>query len=135
MNDLSTNKQVCIDFLTHLAKGEFGASLDSIDDDVVWSVPGRWDVPIIYHGKANVKENLMDTLVDALAGDLVLELGALTAEEDRVAVEMQSWADLKNGKKYAMTYHYLFRVRDGLIVEAKEYLDTKHLAEVIFEPR
>lgn len=131
MSDLSANKQVCIDFLNHLAKRAFAQSLAYLDDDIVWWVQGTWEIPTTYHGKAGVNV-LLGALENALDGDLVIELGALTAEEDRVAVEMRSWAPLKSGKAYAMTYHYLFRLRDGLIVEGKEYLDTKHLAESVF---
>jgi ketosteroid isomerase-like protein len=131
MTDLSANKRVCIEFLNHLAKREFAESLDIVSDDIVWWVQGSWEIPTTYHGKAGV-QILLDALDGALASDLTIELGALTAEEDRVAVEMKSTAALKSGKTYAMTYHYLFRVRDGLIVEGKEYLDTKHLAESVF---
>jgi ketosteroid isomerase-like protein len=131
MTDLSANKQVCINFLNHLANREFAESLELVSDDIVWWVQGTWEIPTTYHGKAGVKF-LLDALDNALASDLTVEFGALTAEDDRVAVEMKSTAAHKSGNTYAMTYHYLFRVRDGLIVAGKEYLDTKHLAESVF---
>ena len=37
------------------------------------------------------------------------------AEGDRVAVEAESHGELKNGKTYNNTYHFLFVFRDGKI--------------------
>jgi ketosteroid isomerase-like protein len=50
--------------------------------------------------------------------------GAVTAEEDRVAVEMQVEGVAPNGRVYRNTYHYLLAFRDGRITRVKEYLDT-----------
>ena len=55
----------------------------------------------------------------------------LTAEGDRVAVEAESYAKMKNGKTYQNTYHFLFIVRDGKIQSVKEYLDTIHANAVL----
>jgi ketosteroid isomerase-like protein len=51
----------------------------------------------------------------------------LTAEEDRVAMEAESWQPNPNGRLYNQLYHYLFRVKDDQIVLYKEYQDTLHL--------
>jgi ketosteroid isomerase-like protein len=68
-----------------------------------------------------------------LAGNLKLlphgieiSLGAMTAEDDRVAVEAESKARLVNGALYHNRYHFLYVVRDGRIHAVKEYLDTLH---------
>lgn len=46
---------------------------------------------------------------------------SLTAEEDRVAAEAQSHGEMKNGKTYDNAYHFLFKLRDGKIYNAREY--------------
>lgn len=51
---------------------------------------------------------------------------AFTAEGDRVAVETESYAEVKNGRVYNNHYHFLVIVRDGKIAQVKEYLDTSH---------
>ncbi len=131
MADLEKNKEICREFLYHLARIDVSASLACVTDDVVWWVQGDWPNGNEHHGKEAVAR-LFDNVKDILVGDLSFELGALTAEEDRVAVEMQSHAELTNGKVYRNTYHYLFTIRDGLISRCKEYLDTKHLVETVF---
>jgi ketosteroid isomerase-like protein len=57
-------------------------------------------------------------------------IGAMTAEDDRLAVEVETHGVAPNGKLYNNTFHYLFIFRDGKIIRVKEYLDTYHAAEV-----
>jgi hypothetical protein len=63
-------------------------------------------------------------------GAIAFTVHALTAEGDRVAAEVESYAPLVNGKVYNNHYHMLFEIRDGRIVIVKEYADTAHAREV-----
>ena len=56
---------------------------------------------------------------------------AITAQEDRVAIEAESFARHVSGRAYNNKYHFLARLRDGQIVEFKEYCDTEHITDVI----
>jgi ketosteroid isomerase-like protein len=131
MADLESNKALCRKFLGHMTRIEIPEALACVTDDVVWWVQGHWPNGNEHHGKKAV-ELLFDNVKHLLDGPLAIELGALTAEDDRVAVEMRSLAVFRNGKTYKNTYHYLFTIRDGLISHGKEYLDTKHLFETVF---
>jgi len=131
MADLEKNKAVCREFLGHLAKLDIPAALACVTDDVVWWVQGDWPNGNEHYGKAGIAQ-LFGNVSDILIGDLNFEFGALTAEDERVAVEMRSHAAFRNGKTYNNTYHYLFTIRDGKIAKGKEYLDTKHLFETVF---
>ncbi len=57
----------------------------------------------------------------------------VTAEGDRVAVEAQGYARLKDGRTYENLYHFLFIVRDGKIQMGKEYCDFLYASQ-IFRP-
>jgi ketosteroid isomerase-like protein len=131
MTDLETNKAFCRKFLGHLARIEVDLAVACLTDDIVWWVQGDWPNGNEHHGKVAFAR-LFDLVTDLLEGELTIELGAFTAEDDRVAVEMRSHAVFKNRKTYQNTYHYLFTLQDGLISQGKEYLDTKHLFETIF---
>ena len=48
----------------------------------------------------------------------------------RVAIEVSSSGDLKNGRKYRQEYHFLIEFRDGKICAVREYLDTHHAHDV-----
>ena len=55
----------------------------------------------------------------------------MTAEEDRVSVEVQGVSTLVNGVAYNNQYHFLFFIRDGKIYKLKEYIDTKLADETL----
>ena len=52
------------------------------------------------------------------------------AEGGRVALEVTSSGDLKNGRLYRQEYHFLLEFRDGKICAVREYLDTQHTHDV-----
>ncbi len=62
-------------------------------------------------------------------GGAEVTFGAITAEEDRVALEAEIRGKLPDGRLYTNTYHYLMFFRDGKILRVKEYLDTQAAAE------
>lgn len=62
------------------------------------------------------------------AEPIVLETGAVTAVDDRVAVEARSRTLRTNGVRFANEYYFLFRIRDGRIVEVREHNNTAHAA-------
>jgi hypothetical protein len=51
-----------------------------------------------------------------------------------VALEVESYGKLKNGRIYNQQYHTLMVIRDGKISAVREYLDTQHVFEVWFKP-
>lgn len=50
---------------------------------------------------------------------------SVTAEENRVAVELEANIDLANGRHYHNRYLFLLAVHDAKIVSVSEYVDTK----------
>jgi ketosteroid isomerase-like protein len=63
-------------------------------------------------------------------GAITFTVHALTAEGDRVAAEVESYAPLVTGSLYNNHYHMLFEFRDGRIAVVKEYADTAHARDV-----
>lgn len=66
---------------------------------------------------------LLPAIFDAQDGPSVLTYRYRTAQDDRVSVVADSTMPLKAGGSYDQTYHWLFRFRDGLIIEILEYID------------
>ena len=65
------------------------------------------------------------------APKLTLRVLGLTAEEDRVAMEADSYLENKaTGRTYNNFYHYFFKIRDGQLTLYKEYQDTLHLFDL-----
>lgn len=57
------------------------------------------------------------------------QIVSMIGEGDSVAVEATATMELSNGRLYAQRYHYVYQVRDGQVVRAREYLDTQAATE------
>jgi ketosteroid isomerase-like protein len=76
----------------------------------------------------------MPAVLDLFPDGLRFSIVALTAEGDRVAIEATGEGTTVLGRGYRQDYHFLMRVRDGKIVEWKEYMDTEHARTVLVDP-
>jgi ketosteroid isomerase-like protein len=123
------NKYVVQEFFRHVSAGEVGAAFALVDDGVAWWVPGTFP----FSGTRSKAEYL--TVVAAITrgfpNGFTLTPSTMTAEDDRVAVEVESHGEHVNGKTYRNRYHFLFWLTDGRIVAVKEYMDTAHLADLM----
>src|ERR1700728_3665079 len=76
-------------------------------------------------------EEIYAPLVEHLASPLKVRYGPLTADGDVVVEEMDIFARLDDGTIYN-NWHCLFHdIRDGRIVQTREYLDTRHVWVVL----
>ena len=73
---------------------------------------------------------IVDPMPIFVTGGIDFTLHDMIAEDDRVAAEVESHAELTTGAVYNNHYHMLFRVRDGKITEVREYGDTLHSHQV-----
>jgi ketosteroid isomerase-like protein len=113
---LTANKAVALAFLQAMADGDL-VRLDALlHPQARWWVLGWGE-----RDKTSFLTALTSTIADASSRSM--QVVGVTAEGDRVAVEAQGEFVQPKGA-YRNTYHYLFRVRDGVIVEGREYLDT-----------
>lgn len=55
----------------------------------------------------------------------------IVAEGDWVCLEMRSEGAHVSGRTYGNHYTYWFEIRDGKIVQLKEWLDTLHANDVL----
>jgi len=110
---VAENRKVALAFVDSLCRGEPDQAL--LCEDAVWWIPGRGTIDRpTFLGLA--------AAVNALfAGPISMTITAVTAEDDRVAVQADGHADLKDGRSYDNTYHFLFYLRDGRIREAREH--------------
>jgi ketosteroid isomerase-like protein len=133
---LDANKKLVRDFLEHYATGRYDAALAMLAPDSRWWLPGHpQEFPAAgWVDKATVERRLAGNL-KLLPHGLEIVVGAMTAEDDRVAVEAESKGTLVNGALYHNRYHFLFVLRDGRIQAVKEYLDTLHAMSALSSAR
>ena len=70
-----------------------------------------------------------------LAGPLTVRIGEVTAEEDRVWIEAESEAPLEAGGIYSNSYVFALKIRNGTVVEVKEYCDSLPVLEAVDSPQ
>ena len=114
--NLDHNKETALAFIASLSRGEPDASL--LCEDVTWWVPGL--------GTFDQKGffALADNFATLVKGPAVMTIVAVTAEDDRVAIEAAGEAELLDGRAYSNTYHFLFYLRDGKIRHVREHNNT-----------
>ena len=91
-----------------------------------WPLGGNHDLASLRKIHAMVEERFPE--------GLQVVIKDLTVEGERVAVEAETLGTRADGKVYNNRYHYLVIVRDGMICERLEYLDTIHANELLCEP-
>jgi len=128
------NKKIVTEFMEVFSAGDVDGIMDRLTDDATWWVAGT--IPGISgtKDKAGFREMVSGIAASTTSGAIRLTPLAFTAEGDRVAVETESYTELKNGRVYNNLYHFLFTVRDGRISSVKEYLDTEHTTAVFVAP-
>jgi hypothetical protein len=60
-----------------------------------------------------------------------VRFGPTVADGDRVFEEMDSFARLDDGSVYNNWHCFVHEIRDGRIVQTREYLDTRHVWVVL----
>jgi ketosteroid isomerase-like protein len=123
------SKRIVLGFFENLNAGNAAAALEALGDSATWWIQGNFPLSGT-KTKAQFVE-LLGQLGAQIDGALSLRVKGVTAEGDRVAVEAESFAKMKNGKTYQNRYHFLCEVRGGKIQAVREYLDTMHANEVL----
>lgn len=115
-------RSVALRFQDRIGHGDMDGALALAADTAVFT---RADGALL--DKSGFKAQFA-SVTPLLAEPFELRLVDVTAQGERVAIEMTGHAPLKNGKVYDNRYHFLFVVRDGVIVEMREYCDTRAAA-------
>ncbi|MBC7802469.1 MAG: nuclear transport factor 2 family protein [Candidatus Parcubacteria bacterium] len=133
--DTEGNKQLAKDFFQLLGKGDIPGALACTSDDLTYWIAGKpGSVPTCGTKDKKQMARLFEAMLKALEGGLPMTVKGVTAENDRVALELESRGKLKSGRVYNNEYHILLRFRDGKICAVREYLDTQHVNDIWFRP-
>jgi hypothetical protein len=117
-----TAKDTIRRFFSCFETGDPAATAAFIADDVSWWVQGRGVAD-----KAAICANHAFIMGSTSARKMKI-VGEI-AEGDRVAVEVDSELQFKDGRTLHNTMHVAFTLRDGKISAVREYMDTAALAQ------
>ena len=124
-----TNKALVTRFFREFSDGNIDAAFALVREDARWWVPGT----LPFSGTKTKAEYLkvVGAIKAGFPRGLTLTPSEMTAEGNRVAVEVESYGEHANGKTYRNKYHFLIYIEDGRFVNVKEYMDTQHLKDLI----
>jgi uncharacterized protein len=117
------NHQLVRDFFAALSGGSLSSRFFT-DDMTAWTTTSGTSPKERYLAGVRILQSLFP-------GGLTYTVDALTAEEDRVAAEVQSRGTLVNGASFHNTYVFTFRIRDGRIASLAEHFDPQIVREKI----
>ena len=100
-------------------------------DDFSWAIEGQSRFSRRYDGKDVVRNELLRPLFEAFATPYRFRIEEIIAEADRVVVLGHGEVRTKWGRDYNNRYCFVVRMKDGLMTEIREYLDTA-LVESVF---
>jgi ketosteroid isomerase-like protein len=122
MDDVEYNKDIVRQFIRSMSSIDLDMSV--LGEDLQWWIPGSGHI-----GLSQFLE-LRKGFEGLTTAPMKLTVTAFTAEDDRIAVEASGSVELKDGRLYENTYHFLFRIRDGLIREVREHNNSAAAAAI-----
>lgn len=116
-------------FIDAMNRGDVAAIVDAYAEDGVLTTMGHTLISGTFD-KATVAA-AAGSIFEVFPQGIAFEVHRMTAQEDRVAVEASSRGMHISGREYRNHYHFLARLRDGKLIEWKEYCDTEAITEIL----
>jgi len=127
------NKKLIESLFASVAAGDRKPFVDHLADDVVMRVTGQYSWSQTFRGKEALLRDLYGYLGTLLAEGRKAIPQRFIAEGDHVAVEAVGDMRTKAGVPYNNEYCLIYRLKDGKIVEIREYCDST-LTEAVLGP-
>lgn len=129
IDEVARNVAAVRAFFDAMNTGDVAGIVDAYADDGTCTtmggtlISGTFDKPTVAMAAGRIFE--------AFPQGIAFTIHSITAQDDRVAVEASSCGLHASGREYRNQYHFLARLRDGKLVEWKEYCDTEMITEVL----
>ena len=122
------NKTITKEFFEALSNGSNKYLDFYTDESIIWTAGNN-----AIGGTRTKKEveGFAQNILSAFPTGITFNIKNMTAEDERVAVEIDGEAMHASGATYNNQYHFLLRIKDGKILELKEYMDTQLAAKIL----
>ncbi len=128
----TATKQLLRHVYAEISKGNVQPLLDSLADDVEWTIIGTTALSGTSRGKQEVIDKLLKPLRARLAdGPIVFQPERFIAEGEYVVMQAEGRATALNGKPYNNTYCIVCRIVDGKVKEMVDYIDTELITSAL----
>jgi hypothetical protein len=117
----ANNKKVIERYFEAVNRGDEQAILACLADDFLFISMLRRPEWLKYRWDREQFAATQRFMSSQMNKPIVLTALDVTAEDDRVCVEAESYGEMKSGKIYDNAYHFVFKLKDGKIAECREY--------------
>jgi hypothetical protein len=129
------NKRLTAEFFGRFTAGDIAGVLDAMTDDATWWMAGKPGLAPVAGLKTKAEmATVLERLTGRLRTSLTVTVKSMIAESNKVAVELESYGELRNGRTYNNEYHSVVTIRGEKISAVREYLDTHHVFATFFAP-
>jgi ketosteroid isomerase-like protein len=128
------SKDIVKRFFEVFSTGDTKALAQHLHEDLTWWVAGGLPGLSGTYDKPGICALLGGVASAYVGGALPMTVGAMIAEGNRVAVELQCRAALHNGRVYDNQLHVSIQLLDGKVWRVREYLDTAHCHDIFLAP-
>jgi ketosteroid isomerase-like protein len=125
------NKKLMEAIFAGVAAGERTLFVESLADDVTMRITGHYSWSQTFKGKEALLRNLYGYLGTLLAEGRRTIAHRFIADGDHVVVEAVGQMQTKAGDPYNNDYCLIYRLKDGKIVEIREYCDSALTEKVL----
>ncbi len=129
------NKAILTAVFDALAEGDGRPFVAAMADDFTWRMEGTTAWSGTFRGKAEVQEKVLRPLFAQFATPYRNRAERMIAEDDTVVVLCRGEVTTRTGKSYDNSYCYVIRMRDGRMVELREYFDTELVTSALEPPQ
>ena len=129
--DTQANRGIAESFYRRFDANDIAGALDLMADDLTFWIAGKpgGNPSAGLHTKQEMAD-IFRRMTTRMKDGLRMTVKQVTAEGERVALEVESYGELLNGRVYNQEYHALMTIRGGKIAAVREYMDTLHVQDV-----
>jgi hypothetical protein len=126
----STNRDIVTGLWRAFAARDADRIRSYLAEEAVWSAPADnatakfLGVPSGMSGREQIVRFIVDQFPRMYAQDVKVDYQGMYADGDIVVVEMTLSATLANGRPYSNKYCFIHELKDGKVVELREFMDT-----------
>ncbi|HYI40996.1 MAG TPA: nuclear transport factor 2 family protein [Allosphingosinicella sp.] len=129
------NKAILTAIFDALALGDGRPFVAAMAEDFTWIMEGTTAWSGTFRGKAEVQAKVLTPLFAQFKTPYRNRAERMIAEGDTVVVLCRGEVTTRSGKPYDNNYCYVIRMRDGQMVELREYFDTELVTAALEPPQ
>jgi ketosteroid isomerase-like protein len=123
---VEAQKEVVRQFFERFSAGDVPGTISLFRDDATYWFPSTRETTNMSQFARG-----LEWIKSRLEGPIRLEIGAMVAEPNKIAVQVEGFGTTVEGAPYNNLYHVYFELEGRTIVRAREYNDTAHVFDTL----